>query len=98
MTFVFFDVITFSQTQGYWSCVLHTLWITLISKIFRYLEQLQWCLVCDPVKLFLTSKFSYLVFKKISNPTHKTKIGTKCRDHSRRSIGWMKIGGGGGVI
>jgi hypothetical protein len=90
MTFVFFDVVTFTQTQGLWSCVLPTLWISLICKI--YLDQIQWCSVCDPVKIFLTSKFSYLL---VSNPTHKTKTGTKFRDRSRRRIGWMNIGGGG---
>jgi hypothetical protein len=32
--------------------------------------------VCDPAKIFLTSKFSYLLF---CNPTHKTKTGTANR-------------------
>jgi hypothetical protein len=36
-------------------------------------EHLQWCSVCDPAKIFLTSKFSYLLF---CNHTHKTKAGT----------------------
>jgi hypothetical protein len=35
------------------------------------LEHLQRYSVCDPAKIFLTSKFSYLLF---SNPTHKTKL------------------------
>jgi len=37
---------------------------------------LQWCSVCDPAKVFLTSKFSYLLF---SNPAHQTKTGTANR-------------------
>jgi hypothetical protein len=36
---------------------------------FGDLEYLQQCWVCDLAKIFLTSKFSYLLF---CNPTHKT--------------------------
>jgi hypothetical protein len=42
----------------------------------KYFEHLHWCSVCDPAKIFLTSKFSYLPF---SNPTHKTKTWTANR-------------------
>ncbi len=35
------------------------------------------CSVCDPAKIFLKSKISYLLF--FSNPTHKTKTGTAKR-------------------
>jgi hypothetical protein len=31
------------------------------------------CSICDPAKIFLKSKFSYLL---LSNPTHQTKTGT----------------------
>jgi hypothetical protein len=40
------------------------------------LEHLQWCSVCNPAKIFLTSKFHYLLF---GNPTHKTVTGTANR-------------------
>jgi hypothetical protein len=39
-------------------------------------EHLQQWPLCDPTKIFLTSKFSYLLF---STPTHKTKTGTANR-------------------
>jgi hypothetical protein len=38
------------------------------------LDHLQpWCSVCDPTKIFFTSKFSYLL--SFFNPTHKTESG-----------------------
>jgi hypothetical protein len=43
------------------------------------LEHLHQCSVCDPAKIFLTSKFSYLL---LSNPTHKTKTSTLQRGGS----------------
>jgi hypothetical protein len=42
------------------------------GSLWPHLEHLQECSVGDPAKIFLTSKFSYLLFP---NPTHKTKIG-----------------------
>jgi len=55
-------------------------------KLLQYMqnasELLQWCSVCDPAKIFLTSKFSYLLF---SNPTHKTKSGTANRRETTNS-------------
>jgi hypothetical protein len=55
-------------------------------KLLQYMqnasELLQWCSVCDPAKIFLTSKFSYLLF---SNPTHKTKTGTPNRRETTNS-------------
>ncbi len=39
-------------------------------------EHLQQWPLCDPTTIFLTSKFSYLLFSK---PSHKTKIGTANR-------------------
>jgi hypothetical protein len=36
------------------------------------LEHLQRCWVCDPEKIFFTSKFSYVLF---CNPTNKTETG-----------------------
>ncbi len=39
-----------------------------------YLEHPHQCLVCDPAKIFLTSKFVYLLF---CNPTHKTEIANR---------------------
>jgi len=44
-----------------------------VTKHHPALEHLQWYSVCDPAKIFLTSKFSYLRFSK---PTYKTKTGT----------------------
>ncbi len=41
-----------------------------------FLEHPLWCSVCDPAKIFLTFKFSYLLF---CNPTHKTETGTANR-------------------
>ncbi len=38
------------------------------------LEQFHWCLVCDLIKIFLTSKICLPLF--FSTPTHKTKIWT----------------------
>ncbi len=40
------------------------------------LEHPHWGSICDPTKIFLTSKFSCLLF---SNPTHKTEMGTANR-------------------
>jgi hypothetical protein len=45
------------------------------GEIQRSSEHLQWCSVCDPAKIFLTSHprlFSYLLS---FNSTHKTKDG-----------------------
>jgi hypothetical protein len=42
-------------------------------ELSTVLEHLQRCSVCDPAKIFLTSKFSYLPF---FNHTHKNKTGT----------------------
>ncbi len=41
-----------------------------------FLGHLQQCSVCDPEKIFFTSKFSYVLF---SNPTHKTETQTTKR-------------------
>jgi hypothetical protein len=38
----------------------------------QYKSNLQQCSVCDPAKILLVSKFSYLL---LSNPTHETKTG-----------------------
>jgi hypothetical protein len=35
-------------------------------------EQLQWCSICDPAKIFFILQFSYLLF---CNPTHKSETG-----------------------
>ncbi len=37
------------------------------------LEHLQQCSVCNPLKIFFTSQFSYVPF---CNPTHKIETGT----------------------
>jgi hypothetical protein len=49
---------------------------SLCANCSILLEQLQQRSVSVPAKIFLTSKFSYLLF---SNPTHKTKSGTANR-------------------
>jgi len=41
-------------------------------------ERLQLRSVCDPAKIFLTSKFSYLLFF-FPTQTHRTKTGTANR-------------------
>jgi hypothetical protein len=53
------------------------------SEVYLH-KQLQWCSVCDPAKIFLTSKF---IFFRFSNLTHKTKIGTA----NRLEIGMVKF-------
>jgi len=45
-------------------------YVSLRTLSFVSLEHPHWCSVCDPAKIFLTSKFSYLLF---CNPTRKTK-------------------------
>jgi len=57
-----------------------------------FLEHLQRCSVCDPAKIFFTSKFSYLLF---CNPTYKTETGTANRwgwttiaNHKVESLWW----------
>ncbi len=67
------------------SASVQNLSFTLVQELSRLLYapihllkillkcHLQWCSVCDPAKVFLTSKFSYLLF---SNPAHQTKTGT----------------------
>jgi hypothetical protein len=44
---------------------------------WHMLEHLHRCSVCDPAKIFLTSKFSYLLF---FNPAHKVKLGQQIRE------------------
>ncbi len=68
------------QEEAYgWHCQT---WIILVltgsANAFQLIlirnfifEQLHWCLVCDPGKHFLTSKFSYLLLFPI--PAHKTE-------------------------
>jgi len=41
-----------------------------------WLKHFEWCLVCDHVKIFFTSKFNYVFF---CNLTNKTEIGTTNR-------------------
>jgi hypothetical protein len=48
---------------------------TIIHR-WQLREHLRWFSLCDPAKLFHTSKFRYLLF---SNPTHQTKTGTAHR-------------------
>jgi hypothetical protein len=43
------------------------------------------CSVCDPAKIFLRYKFSYLLF---SNPNHKTKTETAIRWETRAKANW----------
>jgi hypothetical protein len=54
-----------------------------------YLEHPHQCLVCDPAKIFLTSKFIYLLF---CNPTHKTEIANRWEllraNHLDNHYGW----------
>jgi hypothetical protein len=67
------------------------------------LEHLQRCSVCDPAKIFLTSKFSYLPF---FNPTHQNKTGTANRWETTNSkppgpitmIGQSQTGSGSQII
>jgi hypothetical protein len=63
--------------MGYWSTSTRT-WFEMPTtyELLYGSEHLQWCSVCDPAKIFLTSKFSYLLF---SNLTHKTETGTANR-------------------
>jgi hypothetical protein len=51
---------------------------SLFSNVMVHLalELLQRCSVCDPAKIFFTSKFSYLI---LFNPTHQAQIGTANR-------------------
>jgi hypothetical protein len=56
--------------------VSSNLWTLSLNRNCR------WCSVCDHAKIFLTSKFSYLLF---SNPIHKAKIGTANRRASTNS-------------
>jgi hypothetical protein len=53
-----------------WPCSLHAFDSTINHIKNACLESP----VCDPAKIFLTSKFSYLLF--FSNPTYKTKTRT----------------------
>ncbi len=72
-------------------------------ELSTVLEHLQWCSVCDPAKIFLTSNFSYLPF---SNPTHKNKTGTANRWETTNSkppgpiimIGQSQTGNGSQII
>jgi hypothetical protein len=50
--------------------------VTMKMPSHLVLEHLQRCSVCDPVKIFVTSKFSYVLF---CNPTNKTETGTANR-------------------
>jgi hypothetical protein len=47
---------------------------------------LQRCSVCDPAKMFFTSKFSCLLF--FSNATHKTETGTANRWETPNQTTW----------
>ncbi len=51
-------------------------WRTGAGLISVSVEYLQWCSVCDPAKIFFTSKFSSVLF---SNPTLKTETRTASR-------------------
>jgi hypothetical protein len=72
-------------------------------ELSTVLEHLQRCSVCEPAKMFLTSKFSYLPF---SNPTHKNKTGTANRLETTNSkppgpiimIGQSQTGSGSQII
>jgi len=49
-------------------------------------EHLQWCSVCDPITLFLTSKLRFfLIFFGGFNPTHKTKTHVANRWQTTKS-------------
>jgi hypothetical protein len=47
-----------------------------VLLFFFALEHLQQCSICDPGKIFFTSKFSYLFS---CNPTNKTEAGAANR-------------------
>jgi hypothetical protein len=47
-----------------------------IPFLFFTYEHLQLYSICDPAKIYFTSKFSYVLF---CNPTHKTETGTANR-------------------
>jgi hypothetical protein len=51
-------------------CQLPTLCVFFTNALEHHPHR---CSVCDPAYIFLTSKFSYLLF---CNPTHKTENGT----------------------
>jgi hypothetical protein len=50
--------------------------LTMMLFLEMMLEHLQRCSVCDPAKIFFTSKFSYVLF---CNPTNKSETGTANR-------------------
>ncbi len=72
--------------QKLWQCIWRAS-STAESDIQYLIEHLQWYSVCDPAKIFLTSKFSCLVF---CNTTNKIEIGTsnRCGNHLHESLWW----------
>jgi hypothetical protein len=70
--------------QKLWQCIWRAS-STAESDIQYLIEHLQWYSVCDPAKIFLTSKFSCLVF---CNTTNKIEIGTSNRweNHLHESL------------
>jgi hypothetical protein len=79
-------------------CQLQTLsgWHRCLDTLKKLnLEHPRWCSVWDPAKIFLVSKFSYLLF---SNPIYETKTGTTNRWETTNSkppqpitmIGWSE--------
>ncbi len=64
-----------TQTSGTLKTVVScSLFLLNDHEIFIIQLQHPHHLVCDPAKIFFTSKFSYLLF--FCNPTHKTETGT----------------------
>jgi hypothetical protein len=67
-------------------------WIEVLGHM-SFLDHLQRCSVCDPVKIFFISKFSYVL---LCNPTNKTETGTAnnrwggllIANHTDQSLRW----------